>query len=287
MIISALNIAACLPAIFGNLVVISVILFNKQLQTRPNFLVCCLAVTDLAVGLILQPLLSLHLMSDLSGISDCLMADAVYYLTSVICGASCLTLVLISYDRYLHLVKLLKYNDFMTRRKLCILVVSCWLVPIVEGFFLFDSRTLSVFFVLIIISTVCDSVALFFCYKQIYAFVKKKSMVIPARSSPGDGDSNEHAQFKSQSRLAKNFFILVACFVACWTPLKIVLVYLTFVSISGTSATSLSSYINTLHCIAIIIGIFNSSLNPLIYFWKNRALRDRTRAVFKQAFCGT
>ena len=280
-IILALNIPTCVVAIVGNLVVLSVILLNKELRIRPNLLICYLAVTDLAVGMVLQPLLSVHLFYDLSK-DDCFMDDAVYFLTSVICGASCLTLVLISYDRYLHLVKLFKYQSIMTKRKHYILAVSCWIIPIVEGCFLFDHATVNVFFILIIMSTVCDAMVMLVCYRKIYAFIRKMSKL---RSSITDRESNERLELKASSKLAKCFFILVASFVVFWIPLKIILIYITICSIFGVRISTLDPYIDTLHCVAIIIGIFNSCWNPVIYFMKNKALKDRTKKIILEMIC--
>lgn len=280
-IILALNIPTCVVAIIGNLVVLSVILLNRELRIRPNLLICYLAVTDMAVGMVLQPLLSVHLYYDLSK-DDCFVDDAVYFLTSVICGASCLTLVLISYDRYLHLVKLFKYQSIMTKRKHYILAVSCWIVPIVEGCFLFDHATVNVFFVLIILSTVCDAMVMLICYRKIYAFIRKMSKL---RSSIAGGESNERQQLKANSRLAKCFFMLVASFVVFWTPLKIILIYITIGSIFGVGISALDPYIDTLHCVAILIGIFNSCWNPVIYFMKNKALKEKTKKVMLEMIC--
>ena len=280
-IIFALNIPTCVVAIIGNLVVLSVILLNRELRIRPNLLICYLAVTDMAVGMVLQPLLSVHLFYDLSR-DDCFVDDAVYFVTSVICGASCLTLVLISYDRYLHLVKLFKYQSIMTKRKHYILAVSCWIVPIVEGCFLFDHATVNVFFVLIILSTVCDAVVMLICYRKIYAFIRKMSKL---RLSIAGGESNERLQLKANSRLAKCFFILVASFVVFWTPLKIILIYITIGSIFGVGISALDPYIDTLHCVAILIGIFNSCWNPVIYFMKNKALKEKTKKVMLEMIC--
>ena len=280
-IILIINIPTCVISIVGNLVVLSVILSHKELRARPNLLICYLALTDLAVGIILQPLLCVHLLFDLSK-DDCFMADAVYFLTSVVCGASCLTLVLISYDRYLHLVKLFKYRSLMPKRKLYILVVLCWIVPIVESCFLFDYATVNVFFVLVIMNTLLDFTIMCICYTRIYKFIKKMSR---ARSSLRGAESNEQSRLKANSKLAKCFFSLVASFVILWTPLKIALIYITIVSISGRTFSAVSPYIDSFHFLAILIGICNSSLNPLIYFWKNKALKEKTKGVILKVLC--
>lgn len=285
-IILIINVTTCLPIVLGNLIVISVISLHKELRTRPNFLVCCLAVTDLAVGIILQPLLSVHLQNGPSD-ADCFMADAVYYMISLFCSASCLTLVLISYDRYLHLTKLLHYHDFMPKRKLLILVKACWVIPIIEGFLLFSRSTHSLFFAFAVIRTFCDLIICLVCYRKIFTFIREMSKIFPSRSTAGENESSDRVQFNKHSRLAKNFAILVACFIICWIPVKVILVYFLFVSIAHTRLDKLDPYIDTIHLFAILIGIFNSLMNPLIYFWKNITLRQKAEAALKKIFCET
>lgn len=279
--IFVINIPTCAIAIVGNLIVLSVFLWHKELRTRPNLLICYLALTDLAAGIILQPLLSVHLLFDLAK-DGCFMADAVYFLTSVVCGASCLTLVLISYDRYLHLVKLFKYKSLMPKRKLYILVVLCWVVPIIEGCFLFNHATVNVFFVLVVMNTITDFIIMCICYTKIYKFIKKMSKV---RSSLGGAESNENSRLRTNSKIAKCFFSLVASFVILWTPLKIALIYITIASITGINFSAVSPYVDSFHFIAIMIGICNSSLNPVIYFWKNKVLKEKTKGVILKVIC--
>ena len=281
--ILGINIATSLLTVVSNVVVFSVVTFHKELRTRSNFLICYLAVNDLAVGIILQPLFTAYLLVDRS--RDCFTADALYTLTAVTCGSSCFTLVLISYDRYLHLTKLQRYHDYMPERKLCLLLILCWVVPIFECTFLINADTRSVFFVVVVTNTVCDAIALWLCYRKIYAFIREKSKVIPAKGMPSKTENTDLALFVKTTKLAKSFAVLVGCFIVCWLPLKINLLYFTVISTSGVPFEIIPPYIDALHCFAITIGLCNSFLNPMMYFWKNRELRKKAKALLRSTCC--
>ena len=53
---AVLNLATAPCTIFLNTVVIVSVKTKRRLQTHPNILLACLALTDLMVGLVLQPL---------------------------------------------------------------------------------------------------------------------------------------------------------------------------------------------------------------------------------------
>ena len=94
-----INTLTSCSATFGNLLIIIVIIYYKSLRRRSNFLIICLAITDLAVGIILQPMASIQVFKESAG-KDCYLAYTVTYLGAMLCGASSWILALISYDRY-------------------------------------------------------------------------------------------------------------------------------------------------------------------------------------------
>ena len=53
---AVLNLAACPFTIFLNALVMIAMKTKRRLQTHPNILLACLALTDLMVGLVIQPI---------------------------------------------------------------------------------------------------------------------------------------------------------------------------------------------------------------------------------------
>ena len=96
--------------------------------TSSTKILTSLVVSDLLVGIILSPLTCFQVLNYIS-LNDCEIDYARRYLFFFLCNTSGLTLVVISYDRYILLTKLTNYNKFMTKNKLIVLLILAWLVP--------------------------------------------------------------------------------------------------------------------------------------------------------------
>ena len=112
--ISGLNIPFSVTAFLGNVLII--IALQKPSSFRPSskLLLGCLAVTDLGVGLVAQPLRVIYLTSTEES-KFCYYVWALYNTLGLIfCGVSLLTLTVISIDRLLALMLGLRYRHVVT-----------------------------------------------------------------------------------------------------------------------------------------------------------------------------
>ena len=103
------NAVLMLIAIVGNSLVIAAILRTPTLRAPFTTLLCSLAVSDLLVGLVLQPL---YIANALTGNTPLKRA----FNTTVfsVCGVSLLTMAVISVDRFLALHYHMRYPYLMT-----------------------------------------------------------------------------------------------------------------------------------------------------------------------------
>lgn len=116
-----LNIGTSLVTIIGNFLVMVVLLYTSKLKTQSNYFLSLLVATDLAVGLVAQPVACLLVIDVLDMSQICSASNLEAYICNVLCGTSIGMLALIGYDRYLHLSKLQNYNKYMRNRKLKVL----------------------------------------------------------------------------------------------------------------------------------------------------------------------
>ena len=125
----ALNILFSITAILGNVLILIALHKVTSIYPPTKLLFRCLAVTDLSVGLISQPLYAVELVHVGITNSD---ENIVYYArllytfsTTVFCGVSLMTSTAISVDRLLALLLALRYRHVVTlkelRHGLCIL----------------------------------------------------------------------------------------------------------------------------------------------------------------------
>ena len=273
IILGLFNTFTSITATLGNLLIIIVILYFKSLRRRSNYLIMLLAVTDLAVGALLQPMASAQLFNSSIG-KDCLTAYATTYLGAMLCGASSWTLTLISYDRYLHLVKLQNYNVHMTKRKFLLMNAFCWAFPICLGTLMFSESTLDIYYGLLVLGANFNVIIIVVCYKQSYQFIKEKSSIFPTRSMPNPSSQEEAKKINHNWKLAKTFALIIACYLVCWTPMVTFVIYLIIQRKAGLSFGSFAPYVHTVYYLTLLMGYSNSSMNPVIYFWRNRELKS-------------
>ena len=274
-ILGGLNIATSITASTGNFLVIMVILSRRQLRTRPNSLICCLAVTDFSVGLVMQPLVSTQLFNEQAG-RNCIVTYMLYGTGTLICGASSLILVLISYDRYLHLVKLQNYTKYMSKRKIIAILLFCCIIPAFNGCLVFKDTTRPAMHIMSVSALVLCTVALAFWNGRIYSFINNRSKIMPLRAARASKVA-ERMHLKRQSRLARTLLIIIGCFVICWAPFTVYTIYSTIFKMRGISVSKSCVYANSVHCVAFTFGLCNSSINPAIYFWRNQTLRAEAK----------
>ena len=88
-----------------------------------------LTTTGLLVGLTIAPLQAAELL--VPGLHrNCAVDQARRILSAILVEASTFTIAAISYDRYVRLTRLNNYKLHMTRRKINILIIASWLIPV-------------------------------------------------------------------------------------------------------------------------------------------------------------
>ena len=120
-------------AVFGNLLVIVAILWNRRLRTVCNFLFLNLAVADMLQGAIAMPLRLADQLNQTNKkpLIPCLV---VIPLTVFFFGASNFNLTLISLDRYFALKKPFLYPLLAVPWRLALIVAVSWLVIFIIAF---------------------------------------------------------------------------------------------------------------------------------------------------------
>ena len=120
-------------AVFGNLLVIVAILWNRRLRTVCNFLFLNLAVADMLQGAIAMPLRLADQLNQTNKkpLIPCLV---VIPLTVFFFGASNFNLTLISLDRYFALKKPFLYPLLAVPWRLALIVAASWLVIFIIAF---------------------------------------------------------------------------------------------------------------------------------------------------------
>ena len=152
----ALNVPLMLISIIGNSLVLVAILRTPTLPSPSTILLCSLAVSDLLVGLVVQPV---YIASRLTETAS--MQQARVSIGFAACGVSLLTITAISVDRFLALRCHMRYPDLMTISRALYISAILWLITVVLYFLTLWSMNALYFVVAVsilvclLVSTVC------------------------------------------------------------------------------------------------------------------------------------
>lgn len=118
-----LNAPLMLISIIGNILVLAAISRTPSLRSPSTILLCSLAVSDLLVGLVVQPV---YIPTKLKENGSLL--KALYVMVPFASGGSVLIMTLISVDRFLALHYHMRYTNLMTARRAIYASVLLWLI---------------------------------------------------------------------------------------------------------------------------------------------------------------
>ena len=283
------NVIISLLATWGNLLVFYLSLANRSLRTRSNCFLLSLAMSDLLVGILIEPI---HVMQTISldFAKNCTLNAVRRYLTALATGASIAALVAISYDRYVHLSQTLNYNDYMRRWKLVAIIGICWSAP-----FLASILTRSIIktelanLVSISIYGISATVLAIICYVKIFRIINLKRKELE-RYQEGTAAA-EQQRFQKQrnlrtnERAVKTITILLGCFCIFVAP---VAVFMGFSAIKSMiqkpevkkQAQEMSGT-DVAYSVLLMVVMANSALNPVIYCFKIPEFRQAAKRLFR------
>ena len=275
IIILAVNIPLSVIAVLGNVLII--VALQKPLSSlRPatKLLFGCLASTDLCVGLIVQPLLAIFLMSPHLSKLCYDTQIALSTLGVVFNGVSLMTLSAISVDRLFVLQLGLRYRQMVTLSRVRILVAAFWLVNTVMALIMFFYVRIATSLATVVLA-LC-TVTSMFCYTKIYIALRHhQSAVQDEGRQSGGGNALNIARYR---KTVSSALWLQLALVSCYLPHGLLLsVIAIFGSVTPSIALNWAATLSLLY--------FNSSLNPFFYCWKMREVRLAVKNTIRQCWC--
>ena len=277
LFLSALNIFFSVTAFLGNTLILVALHKETSLHPPSKLLYRNLAITDLCVGITAEPLFVTYLTSVVKerwGI--CYHAHwAVSYSGFIMCAVSLLTLTTISVDRLLALLLGLRYRQVVTYRRTCITVTGFWILSIFGASTLFLNRRITSWYQYI--GTALCLVTTIFAYGKI--FVTLRHNQIHVQSHVAQGQPSQAIPL-NMARYRK------AVYSALWVQGTLGICYLPYtiaVFLTPQRGMPLSIYLARNFTFSMVL--LNSSLNPLLYCWKIREVRQAVKETLRQLCC--
>ena len=276
--LSVLNIFLSLTAIVGN-VLIQVALYKEtSLHSAMKLLLRSLSVSDLLVGLISVPLAVTYWMSVIfEHWNICPFALGLTVIASYTLGpVSLLTLTAISVDRLLALKLGLRYRQVVTLKRILAIVITFWVVSFISAtIYLWDLH----------ITLLCGSAITGLClvtsvysYTRIYLELRHHQIQVQGRASHEQVSQEYPLNVARYRKAVSSTLWLQGTLILCYLPIAIV----GSVWIQNYSEFSSSMYLARQWAASLVF--LNSSLNPILYFWKIREVRQAVKVTIKHLF---
>ena len=259
----------------GNASVIFAYHRNYGLQTKSNLLIVALALTDLLVGMLVQPLFIWVKVKEMMGIIDCKLEVISDLSTKFSCVVSLLTLgFIVTTERYIAVFHPIKHHSKLTKRKLFYSIIFTWVAAAAVVFSIPLGIPSTVYLslgLLLIVITLTTSLLL-------YIKIAKKLRMMKSRVTPKVATSRGHrVSFAtlnpSQVRAAVTVFYVLGSLFICWLPMFGGLLH---VSIQGPNLV----YQKFLWTWGLTCIYLNSFFNPFIYSLRNRNMSLAIRRLF-------
>ena len=261
MVLAIVFMIATVP---GNLMVILAVLFdpNKNLRNPFTLLVANLAVTDLIVGALVEPLsINTHYRESRGlSISMSWFSQSVYFLC---CTASLLSLAALTVDRYLAITKPLWYRANANYGRVATAVSLVWILSCCSTSIFFFVGFVAYAFVFANITMFCTIFIFIFSYVRIFQYAKNQITQID-NLTDGQTELNKARQraIEMENKLTKTYLIMLGIFLSCYIP-SCIMIY--FMNLCQGCSCELIHWLRDFHFVFITI---NSLINPFLYAFR-------------------
>ena len=271
-VVLVLNIVMSITAFLGNTLILVALHKESSLHPPTKLLFRSLATTDLCVGVIAQPVAVLQWMSVVNeSWNICRFAINVHFVIGyTLVSVSLLTLTAISVDRLLALLLRLRYRQVVTLKRTFYIALSFWIVSTIATTMHFWSSLLTLWYGHVGL-LLCLATSIF-SYTKIFLTLRNQQTQVQ-----GHGQRTIHGiplNIARYRRAVSTVLWLQLAFVVCFLPNGIVWALL--------SQKKISPFVLLVRKYTITLVYLNSSLNPILYCWRIREIRQALKDTIKQ-----
>jgi hypothetical protein len=298
-----------ISTILGNALVLVATWRERSLHQPNKYFIACLAVADLLVGMILEPLrvfnvesrfaTSIHLCRFLVWIDTCALAASIYSLT------------FISFDRFVKIKKPLQYRSRITTSKSLKIIFIIWLISTAFATYavtphsgsrgiLFtsnrfcshiDEKEMKTFYTFLAVGAFfLPTAVILVMYALIFVVVhKRQKMIRNGELGQTFNDQNQRNAFLQDLKLIRMLVVVVGVFILCWGPyfIYIMLYHHDPNLIDWDSRSFRYSWRRIIITDLVITRLpyLNSLCNPIIYACLDQSYKEAFKNLFQRMKC--
>jgi len=275
-----MNILIAITAFLENSLILVALHKECSLYPPTKLLFRCLAITDLCVGLISSPVLVVHWIFVVSARWNiCRYTFRITIFPGyVLCLVSLFTVTAISVDRLLALMLGLTYKHVVTMKQMRVIVTIFWVVSIFGALVFFWNRLITLYYSYVAL-TVCLVISTF-SYTKIFHTLRLHQIQVKNQDFQEQTRRTiPQRNIARYRRTVNSVLLLQLALIICYLPYGIADALKNHIKLSPT--------VYFARQMTMTLVYFNSSLNPILYCWKIREVRQAVKRTVRQFFCSS
>ena len=258
--------------------IVTIIALRKPL-TIPRALkifLLSLAVSDLGVGLLVQPLYITRLVMMIKENTQTrtfeITFNSFFATGTFLSCASFFGVVALTADRFLALHLHLRYQELVTHKRVVAVVISIWIISAIPMFLSIWIPT-ALGIILVPVASVCYLTTALFYFKIYLAVRHHSNQIHVLQAQLAQNNEGDIANAARERKAAVGTFYVYLVFLICYLPNTCFLIIVR----SARPSTMLLQFGRYTFTLLLL----NSSLNPLIYSWKMRHVRHAIMEILR------
>ena len=261
-------------SIVGNVAMIFALQKASSMPSTSRTLMQSLALTDLSVGLLGHPLyiVVIAAIRQNYGCEHIHVTFMVFFILSASLVVVSLQIVaFIGVDRFLAITLHLRYIELVTPKRVVILIASVWIITLsvvfIGVFYYFQVGE-----IVILVGGYAFMILLGVIYLKVYLVARRHQASINSQAH-----ATRNLNFARHKNLAIKTLYVFVVFEICVLPY---LITLTVLLISDPTVVLQGSV-----QLATVLMMLNSSLNPIVFGWKMKEIRQIVKNKVQTLFC--
>ena len=276
ILICVIDAAIFLTASLGNILILISLRKSQAIHSPSKALFSNLALSDLAVGLIVAPL---HFGLTLGIVLDNPLLYCSFYAPTTIVGygmasVSTLTAVVIALDRYLAFRLRMRYRQLVTVNRVVFLLFLVWIIGILFALSWTLDRNIS--HIVGASATFICTTTTFYFYLKIFVGLRHQAAQIQEQNQLGRASNRNFFNIPVYKKSVENMFFIYCVILIYFVPYFLALMVLFSVGLGSSTFLVLS--------LSYVIIILNSSLNPFVYCWRIREIRRQVLSILNDIY---
>ena len=269
LVTAIINIIASPLAVISNSLIVIAILTSSRLRTPSNFLIGCLALSDVLVGLTVQPgYICFRLMENQHRSVPCFVRVMYSNAFYICCGVSFMTLSAVSYERLVAVRLRARYNDVFSGNRVLKFMAAIWVLNIAltslqwVGINQISRGMHLILWFLCLLVSVVASIGVSLILRRHHRQLRCHCTIL------------ENIRRRRELKVTRNIIFIVGIYLLLNFPVLWVSLYHQILE-QDIKTYNHYSWTETL-------AFLNSCTNPVLCFWKKREIRQGIFAILRR-----